>query len=147
MADGGRGPGGDADVEGPFQAALELRLYVSGRAPESATVEANLRRICDDAGLVYEVEVLDVDEHAESAERDRIVLTPTLLRLTPPQLRVAGDLSDIESALDGLGLRVWEQRFNDRGAGAAGVRGSPSLDGSQPPSPSADEGPGPMLGA
>jgi hypothetical protein len=38
-----------------------------------------------------------------------VVLTPTLMRLTPPELRVAGDLSDTEAALDGLGLRLWGQ--------------------------------------
>jgi circadian clock protein KaiB len=93
--------------ERPAQVPLRLRLYVSTATPESATVESNLRRVCDGVGLAFEVEVLDVHEHPDEAERDRIVLTPTLLRLTPPQLRVAGDLSNMEAAMDGLGLRVW----------------------------------------
>ncbi|MFA9431842.1 circadian clock KaiB family protein [Egicoccus sp. AB-alg2] len=94
-------------MDRPPQVQLRLRLYVNRHAPESATVEANLRALCDGAGLEYDVEVLDVDEHADAAEADRIMLTPTLLRLTPPQLRVAGDLTDVEAALDGLGLRIW----------------------------------------
>jgi circadian clock protein KaiB len=93
--------------ERPAQVPLRLRLYVSTATPESAAVETNLRRVCDGVGLAFEVEVLDVREHPDEAERDRIVLTPTLLRLTPPQLRVAGDLSNMEAAMDGLGLRVW----------------------------------------
>jgi circadian clock protein KaiB len=93
--------------EMPVQIPLRLRLYVSGAAPESVAVEANLRRVCEEVGLLYEVEVLDVREHPDEAEADRVVLTPTLIRLTPPQLRVAGDLSDVEAAMDGLGLRVW----------------------------------------
>jgi circadian clock protein KaiB len=93
--------------ERPAQVPLRLRLYISSAAPESAAVETNLRRVCDGVGLAFEVEVLDVRDHPDEAERDRIVLTPTLLRLTPPQLRVAGDLSNIEAAMDGLGLRVW----------------------------------------
>jgi circadian clock protein KaiB len=102
--------------ERPVQVPLRLRLYVSTATPESAAVETNLRRVCDGVGLAFEVEVLDVREHPDEAERDRIVLTPTLLRLTPPQLRVAGDLSNMEAAMDGLGLRVW-------GLSAAGTLG------------------------
>ena len=97
------------------QALLQLRLYVDGRTPESAMVEPNLRRVCDEVGLVYEVEIVDVATDPDAAERDRVVLTPTLIRLTPPEMRVAGDLSDAEAALDGLGLRVWEQRHNGPG--------------------------------
>jgi circadian clock protein KaiB len=93
--------------ERPAQIPLQLRLYISTATPESAAVETNLRRVCERVGLAFEVEVLDVREHPDEAERDRIVLTPTLLRLTPPQLRVAGDLSNMEAAMDGLGLRVW----------------------------------------
>jgi circadian clock protein KaiB len=110
--------------ERPAQVPLRLRLYVSTATPESAAVETNLRRVCDGVGLAFEVEVLDVREHPDEAERDRIVLTPTLLRLTPPQLRVAGDLSNMEAAMDGLGLRVW-------GLSAVGALG----DGAAPDGP------------
>jgi circadian clock protein KaiB len=110
--------------EQPAQVPLQLRLYVSRHTPESAAVEANLRRVCDEVGLVYEVEVLDVREHPERADEDRIVLTPTLLRVTPPRLRVAGDLSDIEAAMDGLGLRLWGLHGGDRPRGGeAGTDG------------------------
>jgi circadian clock protein KaiB len=103
-------------MNGPPQVPLRLRLYVNGQAPESVVVETNLRRMCDQVGLECEVEVVDVLEHPEAAERDRVVLTPTLMRLTPPELRVAGDLSDTEAALDGLGLRLWGQ-LADQGDG------------------------------
>ena len=99
-------------MDGSRQVPLRLRLYIDGQAAEAEMVEHNLRRIFDEIGLAYEVEILDVHECAEEAEADRVVLTPTLIRLTPPELRVAGDLSDVEAALDGLGLRVWEQRHN-----------------------------------
>lgn len=95
---------------GPEQPPLELRLYLNGPAPESVGVEDQLRRLFESVGLAFTVEVLDVNEHPDRAEEDRILLTPTLLRLTPPKLRVAGDLTDLEAALDGLGLRVWSQR-------------------------------------
>lgn len=96
------------------QVPLRLRLYVNAGTAEASHVEHNLARLFDEVGMAYEVEVLDVREHAAEAERDRVVLTPTLIRLTPPQLRVAGDLSDVESALDGLGLRVWVRRQTPR---------------------------------
>jgi circadian clock protein KaiB len=108
--------------ERPAQVPLRLRLYISSAAPESAAVETNLRRVCDGVGLAFEVEVLDVREHPDEAERDRIVLTPTLLRLTPPQLRVAGDLSNIEAAMDGLGLRVWGLAADGTVGGRASAR-------------------------
>jgi circadian clock protein KaiB len=111
--------------EMPAQIPLRLRLYVSGAAPESAAVEANLRRVCEQVGLLYEVEVLDVREHPDEAEADRVVLTPTLIRLTPPQLRVAGDLSDVEAAMDGLGLRVWGLSLDGNTATAATPDPSP----------------------
>jgi circadian clock protein KaiB len=97
-------------MDGPVQAPLSLRLYVSGTSAGSGAVEANLRQLFDEVGLVFDVEVLDVDEHPDAAEEDRIVLTPTIIRLTPPRLRVAGDLSNIEAAMDGLGLRLWGRR-------------------------------------
>jgi len=101
-------------MDRPVQVLLRLRLYVNGGSPESAAVETNLRALCDGAGLEYEVEVLDVDEHPDAAEADRVMLTPTLIRLTPPELRVAGNLSDVEAALDGLGLRLWADRSQQR---------------------------------
>jgi circadian clock protein KaiB len=105
--------GQEAHVNGPPQVPLALRLYVNGQTPESTVVESNLRRMCEHVGLECEVEVIDVLDDPEAAERDRVVLTPTLMRLTPPELRVAGDLSDTEAALDGLGLRLWGQVTDD----------------------------------
>jgi circadian clock protein KaiB len=103
------------------QLPVRLRLYVRRDAPESRAVEDNLRAVFERVGLAYEVEVFDVNDDPDQAEADRILLTPTLLRLTPPALRVAGDLSDIEAALDGLGLRLWSQRAEDAGDGRPDV--------------------------
>jgi circadian clock protein KaiB len=112
-------------MEGPVQAPLSLRLYVSGASAGTSAVEANLRRLCDDVGLSYEVEVVDVALDPDAAEADRIVLTPTIVRVTPPELRVAGDLSNMEAALDGLGLRLWGRRVEGRNDGHwSGLDGS-----------------------
>lgn len=87
---------------------VSLRLYVADGAPRAAVAQRNLERLLDRVGVPCAVEVVDVVERPDVAEREQILLTPTLERRgPPPRLRVAGDLSDLELALDGLGLRVW----------------------------------------
>ena len=83
-----------------------LKLYVSGSSPRAAAALRNLRRICDeDLAGAYELEVIDVLKDPETAERDRILATPTLIKQLPPPLRrVIGDLSDKDKVL--LGLEV-----------------------------------------
>lgn len=56
----------------------------------------------------YSLEVVDVVEQPELAERDRIFATPTLVRLSPlPVRKLIGDLSDRAKVLGSLEL------FND----------------------------------
>lgn len=83
-----------------------LRLYVNGRSPLAARAIANLRRICEtDLAGLYTVEVIDVVEHPERAEEDKILATPTTVRQLPPPIRrVIGDLSDSGKLLLGLDL-------------------------------------------
>src|SRR6266852_6143346 len=63
-----------------------LRLYGAGESPSSRRAIANLKAICatvfDDR---CEVEVLDVLEHAERSLADGVLITPTLIRITPPR--------------------------------------------------------------
>ena len=65
---------------------------------------ANLKAICatvfDD---LCEVEVLDVLEHAERARADGVLVTPTLIRITPPRRTIVGDLSHRAKVLAALG--------------------------------------------
>jgi len=78
-----------------------LKLYVTGQTPRAERAIANLRRLCEHefAGR-YEIEVIDVLEHPELAEQERILATPTLVRFLPPPLRrVIGDLSDSDKVL------------------------------------------------
>jgi circadian clock protein KaiB len=92
---------------GPLNPKFILKLYVTGGSPRTQTALANLRRICDeDLRHEYEIEVIDVHEHPELAERDRILATPTLIKQLPPPLRrLIGDLSDREKVLLGLEVR------------------------------------------
>lgn len=89
-----------------------LKLYVTGRTPRAERAIENLRRLCkDELEGCYEVEIIDVLEHPQLAEDDRILATPTLIKQLPPPLRrVIGDLSNSEKVLLGLDVRRRDQR-------------------------------------
>ena len=84
-----------------------LKLYVTGSNPRADRAVVNLRRICEQelAGQ-YELQIIDVLEHPQLAEDEKILATPTLIKQLPPPLRrVIGDLSDTEKVLLGLEVR------------------------------------------
>ncbi len=83
-----------------------FRLYVAGQTERSQAAEANLRLLCESRlPGHYEIEVIDAAEHPGRAAEERILATPTVLRLAPPPLRrVIGDLSDHERTAAALGL-------------------------------------------
>ena len=82
---------------------------MTGKTARAENAIANLRRICEEQlGGKYELEIIDVLEHPDLAESDKVLATPTLIKQLPPPLRrVIGDLSDREKVL--LGLEVWPQ--------------------------------------
>ena len=84
-----------------------LKLYVAGQSPRARVAIENLERICrEELAGQYELQIIDVLEHPELAEDDRIMATPTLIKQLPPPLRrVIGDLSDKERVLFGLDVR------------------------------------------
>jgi circadian clock protein KaiB len=90
-----------------------LKLFVTGQTPRTRRAIANLQRICDeDLNGRYELQIIDVLEHPEQAETEKILATPTLIKQLPPPLRrVIGDLSDKEKVL--LGLDVWPHLPDD----------------------------------
>lgn len=82
----------------------ELRLYIAGHTRKSITALANLRRLCEEhlAGQ-YRIEVIDLMEHPDQAQRDQILAIPTLVRRLPELIkRIIGDLSNAERVLVGL---------------------------------------------
>ncbi len=84
-----------------------LKLYVTGQTPRAQRAIANLKRLCkDELEGRYEIEIIDVLEHPQLAENDRILATPTLIKQLPPPLRrVIGDLSNRDKVLFGLDVR------------------------------------------
>lgn len=78
-----------------------LSLFVAGDAPTTraaaAVIAAELGKITsDDFGL----EIIDVLEEPERAEREGVFATPMLVKNRPsPPLRVLGDLTDVNQLL------------------------------------------------
>ena len=63
-----------------------LKLYIAGQTRNSRHALAHLQRICEDElGGQYDLTVIDVLEHPQLAEGDRILATPTLIRELPPR--------------------------------------------------------------
>jgi len=82
-----------------------LKLYVTGDTPRTTQAIANLRRICSELPDEYELIVIDVLERPQLAEDERIIATPTVIKVLPaPLRRVIGDLSETEGVLVGLDL-------------------------------------------
>ncbi len=89
-----------------------LKLYVTGNNTRSEKAIANLRQLCEE-GLAgsYTLEVVDVHEHPQLAEDEKILATPTVIKKSPPPARrVIGDLSDLEKVLLGLDINIQEDK-------------------------------------
>lgn len=90
------------------QTKYKFRLYVAGDAPNSAQAQANLIALCQThLPDRYEIEVVDVLKEPMVALKDNVLMTPTLLKLSPdPVRRIVGALSQMQTVLDTLGLEV-----------------------------------------
>jgi CheY-like chemotaxis protein len=83
-------------------ALLDLVLYVSSRSPASLKARHRMDEVLAgfDASRVR-FEVCDLFEHADHAERDRVVFTPTLVKRAPrPQAWILGDLANDDVVRD-----------------------------------------------
>jgi circadian clock protein KaiB len=84
-----------------------LRLYLSNRSANGSAVAQAFRAAAGrlPAGSV-EMEVIDVFAEPAKAQSDRIIATPTLIKVHPqPELRLIGSIGDEEAILRYLGLR------------------------------------------
>jgi len=85
---------------------FSFRLYVAGDGHNSMTAIANLTALCH-ARLEgrHQIEIVDVFGHPDRALADRIVMTPTLMRVEPgPTRRVIGTLQVADDVAAVLGL-------------------------------------------
>lgn len=82
-----------------------LRLYIAGKSAASQRALDNLEKLKALLPGVAHVEVVDVLERPELAERAAILATPTLsYEQTEYPRRVVGDLSDAKRVFEFLGL-------------------------------------------
>jgi circadian clock protein KaiB len=85
-----------------------LKLYVAGQTPRSRGAIRNLNRLIED--LIpdnCELDIIDVQENPQSAEDDKVLATPTLIKERPlPTRRIVGDLSDTARVCEGLEIAV-----------------------------------------
>jgi circadian clock protein KaiB len=85
-----------------------LRLFVTGATPNSVRAVSNIQSICEShlAGR-YSLEIIDVYQQAEVAQREQLIALPLLIKKLPlPERRLIGDLSQTEKVLSALGLDV-----------------------------------------
>ena len=88
--------------------AYRFRLYVADGTANSHQAVANLIALCQ-ARLPkqHEIEVVDVLKEPLRALEDGVLMTPTLLVLSPPPIRrIVGTLSQTNTVLHVLGLKV-----------------------------------------
>jgi len=85
----------------------KLRLYVVGRTPKAAKAFEDLKALLEnDFKDQYSLEVIDILENPQLAEDDKILATPTAVKILPqPVRKVIGDLSSSEKILVGLDLK------------------------------------------
>ena len=86
--------------------AYVFRLYLAGGAPNSVRAFANLYAICrKHFPGSHRIEVIDVLKEPLRALAEAILVTPTVVKLSPlPEQQIIGDLSEEEAVLLALGL-------------------------------------------
>jgi circadian clock protein KaiB len=88
------------------QEKYHLQLFITGASPNSVRAINNISAICEKhlKGR-YELEIIDVYQIPERAQREQIIALPTLLKKSPlPQRRLVGDMSETDKVLRGLGI-------------------------------------------
>jgi circadian clock protein KaiB len=97
------------------QERLSLRLYIAGESPNSALARVNLQAALAHLGSnEVTLEIIDVLREPSRSLKDRVLVTPTLVKLAPaPVQRVIGNLRDVVVLMTTLGIRP---------AGAGGAR-------------------------
>ena len=83
-----------------------FRLYVADETPNSARAVANLQSVGNEyLQERYTLEVVDILQEPLRALTEGVLVTPTLVRLSPLPVRtIVGDLSELTAALLALGL-------------------------------------------
>ena len=96
-----------------------LRLYITGQTPRSVQAIRNLERICkEELKGQYRMIVIDVLERPQLAEDEKILATPTLIKVLPtPLRRIIGDMSDTGKVLLGIDVESVREALPAKGGG------------------------------
>ncbi|WP_018405740.1 circadian clock KaiB family protein [Marinobacter gelidimuriae] len=83
-----------------------LKLFITGYTPQADRAIKNINSICkNELAGGYHLEIINILENPQLAEGERIIATPTLIKVLPkPSRRVIGDLSNTKKVLLGLDL-------------------------------------------
>ena len=94
--------------------AYVFQIYVAGGAPNSVQALANLYAICrKHFPESHRIEVIDVLKEPLRALEEVILVTPTVVKVSPaPRQQIIGNLSQEEEVLRALGLPQREQKEN-----------------------------------
>lgn len=73
-----------------------IELYITGNSNKSELAIRSIKDICEkNLSDSYNLQIIDVLEMPEVAEKEKVLATPTLIRRVPPPVkRIVGDLSD-----------------------------------------------------
>jgi circadian clock protein KaiB len=83
-----------------------LRLFIAGNGPNSKLALANLRSVCKEhLNGNCTIETVDVVKDFQAAVKNQVLVTPTLILVTPgPRVVILGNLSDKGKVLAALRL-------------------------------------------
>jgi len=92
-----------------------LRLYIAFKTKCANETIKQAKKIFEkDLCCEFELEVIDISETPELAERDNIIATPTLLLVNPDMNRmIIGDLSNTDRIISELKLNDCKLRESD----------------------------------
>ena len=90
----------------PLPGAYVFRIYIAGGQPNSVRALANLYTLCrQHFPESHRIEVIDILKEPMRALGDAILVTPTVVKVSPaPELQMIGNLNDEGEVLRALGL-------------------------------------------
>jgi circadian clock protein KaiB len=110
-------PSGEARPSWADNAEIPLlRLYIAAETPNSIRAIANLKIICREFfGDRCQVEVVDILKEPLRALSEGVLVTPTLVKLSPPPVqKIIGDLSEMLTVAQALGVEGRDEETQRR---------------------------------
>lgn len=76
----------------------QFKLFITGRSARAEKAIRSIRQLIkDNPSTEFHLDVVDVLETPDIAEKEKVLATPTLIKQIPPPVkRIVGDLSNTE---------------------------------------------------